>query len=67
MGLDVPGQMSHANGSCSRCGENLVGDGFQVVLYCPNAEPEKVDLCEPDANPVLCDFKEECPPPQKPS
>lgn len=36
---------------CSNCGEFLIGDGYSVVLHCPNAD---VDGFEPDANPVHC-------------
>lgn len=39
--------------TCPICGEPLEGNGYSVVLHCPDA-----DLSlgyEPDANPVYCD------------
>ena len=42
---------------CHNCGERMIGDGYSVVLHCPNAEVYDV---EPDANPVhCCEFDEE--------
>lgn len=37
--------------TCSACGETMVGDGYTVVVHCPNAH---VDGVEPDAKPVHC-------------
>lgn len=42
----------YANGTCSNCGGEILGDGYTVVLHCENAEIP--DCTEPDANTVLC-------------
>ncbi len=43
---------------CKTCGESMEGDGYTVVLHCPN-----LDLIgegyEPDANPVHCTEEQE--------
>jgi hypothetical protein len=36
---------------CPVCSERLEGDGYSVVLHCPNVD---ADGYEPDANPVYC-------------
>lgn len=38
--------------NCKNCGEHMEGDGYSVVVHCPNAED--YDYCEPDADPVYC-------------
>ena len=44
--------MDYGNGTCETCGENLIGDGFTMVLQCPYTEE---DTCiEPDADAVYC-------------
>lgn len=37
---------------CKNCGEEYIGDGYTVVLHCPNAD---YDCVEPDANPIDCE------------
>lgn len=39
---------------CKTCGEHMEGDGYAVVLHCPNADEAKVACAEPDANPIEC-------------
>ena len=39
---------------CSICGEHMDGDGYAVVLHCPNADEDQVACAEPDANPIEC-------------
>lgn len=39
---------------CKNCGETLDGDGYSVVLHCPNASDESYQFSEPDAEPVCC-------------
>lgn len=46
------------NGFCKKCNESYHGDGYRKVLHCPNASEEKIELAEPDANPIDCDFEE---------
>ena len=36
---------------CHTCGERMIGDGYSVVLHCPNTDVYDV---EPDANAVHC-------------
>ena len=43
---------------CKDCGGIMEGDGFSVVIHCPNAEYIKYYDKEPDAAPVHCDFKD---------
>lgn len=45
-------------GYCEKCNEALEGDGYVTVLHCPNADDDKVDGVEPDANPIFCDFED---------
>lgn len=42
--------------TCKTCGENLIGDGYTVVVHCPNTDPFDV---EPDANPIHCEEEDE--------
>lgn len=37
---------------CKNCGEQMIGDGYAVVVHCPNAD--EYDYMEPDASPVYC-------------
>lgn len=39
---------------CKNCGEYMEGDGYQVVLHCPQADEDLVSCAEPDANPIEC-------------
>ena len=32
----------------------MEGDGYTVVLHCPNADADAVACAEPDANPIFC-------------
>tara|TARA_B100000029_G_scaffold378399_1_gene373147 strand:+ start:1010 stop:1324 length:315 start_codon:yes stop_codon:yes gene_type:complete len=41
----------YGNGTCKTCGEDLIGDGFTIVLHCPYAD---ADYFEPDADAVYC-------------
>jgi len=45
--------------SCSKCGGDMIGDGYTLVYHCEYAEEAKYEFHEPDADPVECDFKEE--------
>ena len=48
-----------SHGNCPRCNEQLEGDGYAYVLYCPNIDDLAHDLIEsmePDADPVYCDL-----------
>ena len=40
--------------NCPNCGERMIGDGYRIVLHCPNARMEDFEHSEPDAQPVLC-------------
>ncbi|HBR4230805.1 TPA: hypothetical protein L9U69_004395 [Klebsiella pneumoniae] len=40
---------------CKNCGEQMDGNGYSRVIHCPNANVEKYDYHEPDAEPVFCD------------
>lgn len=42
--------------ACSKCGGDMVGDGYTAVPHCEYATA--YDDLEPDADPVYCDFKE---------
>lgn len=46
------------NGTCPKCGEDLIGDGFTMVLHCPHSE-EDIPYFEGDAGPIYCNFTEE--------
>ncbi len=40
------------HGTCTTCGEYLIGDGFNTVLQCPYTDE---DTCvEPDADIIYC-------------
>lgn len=45
---------------CKDCGEIMEGDGFSVVVHCPNADFLFWYDKEPDAAPVQCDGRAEC-------
>ncbi len=38
------------------CGESLIGDGYTVVLHCPNTEND-IDVA-PDSAPIYCDYED---------
>lgn len=40
---------------CKDCGEGMEGDGYSVVVHCPNACYIAYYDKEPDANPVHCE------------
>lgn len=42
---------------CADCKEYMEGDGYKVVLHCPDAEGW--ECREPDSAPVYCGFVEE--------
>lgn len=39
---------------CNNCGENMEGDGYSIVLHCPNAKDYTTSAREPDSLPVHC-------------
>ena len=41
---------------CSKCGGELIGDGYSTVIHCEFADPETYMYCAPDEGPILCDF-----------
>ena len=43
--------------NCKNCGEHAEGDGYSVVLHCPNAEIE--DWPEPDSDFIPCEIESE--------
>lgn len=45
---------------CKDCGEGMEGDGFSVVIHCPNADFLFWYDKEPDAAPVHCENMNEC-------
>ena len=45
--------------NCKKCNGGMVGDGYTTVLHCEDADPDKVMCAEPDADPVLCNYKED--------
>jgi len=47
-----------ANGCCSKCGGELLGDGVTEVLKCEFAEEKKSIGREGDSGVVECDFAE---------
>jgi hypothetical protein len=47
-----------ANGCCSKCGGELLGDGVTEVLKCEFAEEKKSIGREGDSGVVECDFEE---------
>jgi hypothetical protein len=40
--------------TCPVCGEKMIGDGYHVVIHCPNAQDESWSHTEPDAPVVHC-------------
>lgn len=44
---------------CVKCGGTMIGDGYESVMRCEFAEEESYEYCEPDSDPIYCDFKEE--------
>ena len=42
------------NRQCSKCNEDLVGDGYTSVLHCPDAEDEDYSYAAPDEGPFYC-------------
>ena len=43
--------------NCSKCGGDIIGDGYSSVMYCEYAEPDYGTEC--DAGIIECDFEEE--------
>ena len=41
--------------TCKDCGEHLEGDGYTVVVHCPNVEALGYE--EPDAGPIHCGWR----------
>ena len=52
-----PKQFSKGLYFCTKCGGALVGDGYTSVQHCENIDVSG-DGFEPDAGPIMCDFKE---------
>lgn len=46
-------------GLCKDCNENLEGDGYKIVLHCPNANESDYEFNCPDDGPVYCEFDHE--------
>lgn len=46
-------------GKCIKCGGEMIGDGYTMVLHCEFAEPESYEYHECDSNPVFCEFEED--------
>ena len=44
--------------TCPNCGGDLLGDGYHTVIHCENADYDRVESFEPDANPIYCEEKE---------
>jgi len=42
------------NRQCSKCNEDLVGDGYTSALHCPYAEDEDYSYAAPDEGPFYC-------------
>lgn len=43
--------------TCPICGEELEGDGYSTVMYCPHAKGKQLKIieeAEPDAGPIYC-------------
>lgn len=49
--------MPLTNLCCHTCGEEMIGDGYSVVLHCPYADTSNADV--PDGTPVHCNSDEE--------
>lgn len=45
--------------TCSKCGGDMLGDGYTVVKHCEYAEEDDYKYREPDAWPVECDFEDQ--------
>jgi hypothetical protein len=43
---------------CSKCGGNMLGDGYREVIHCEQSEWKDYRYLEPDAEPILCDYEE---------
>ena len=41
--------------NCSDCGEQMEGDGYTIVLHCPNVDVSDIT---PDCNPIHCELSE---------
>lgn len=41
--------------NCINCGENMEGDGYHEVYYCPNYTGNDVEFTTPDDNPIYCE------------
>lgn len=39
---------------CSVCGETMIGDGYKIILHCPNADYDDYVYSSPDDSPVEC-------------
>lgn len=44
---------------CSKCGGEMIGDGYTSVFHCENADESTYEFHEPDADPVECLFEED--------
>ena len=43
--------------SCIKCGGEMIGDDYTMVLHCENVDD--IEGYEADAGPIYCDFEEE--------
>ena len=50
--------------SCIKCGGDMIGDDYTMVLHCENVDD--IEGYEPDAGPIYCDFEEEADKPTLP-
>ena len=44
---------------CNKCGGELIGDGYSMVIHCENAEDTEYEFAAPDEGPFECNYKEE--------
>ena len=44
--------------TCDKCNGDMIGDGYTTVMHCEYADEGKLMYLEPDASPVLCDYKD---------
>ena len=44
---------------CKECGEQMIGDGFNFAIRCPNSNPQLSEFNEPDTEPVYCNGDED--------
>lgn len=45
--------------NCTKCGGDIIGDGYTSPMHCEFADEEEYEFDEPDCNVIECDFEEE--------